>query len=800
MTASRLKVLTTLSTLVVLSTPGLVRAQADELPSYVGEAVCQECHSPGHGRRPCLLGTIAEHNRAYQTLGKLEAGHIASVSGVTEKPRESRICLGCHATGSDAGPRWMTSTFNIADGVQCETCHGAGSLHVAAYSSSEDNRSLDRQQGIGRGNRAECVACHVDRPSHQLVLEQGYRLPPADRLYKTPVNLTVSPDGGLLYVVCEHGNSLVVVDLETGSLLDEIPVGKRPHDVAISPDGRRLYVTNRQSDSLTVIDATSRSVVTEVPVGDEPHGVLTDVTGKRLFVLNTQEDSISVLDTKTLTEVTRLPAGCGPWSLALRPDGNFIYVTNVRPRPGRFREPPRSEITVINADQGIITTRFIAVDANMLEGIAFIPGTDVALITLLRTKNLVPITRLAQGWTITNGLGVVWPDGSVDQVLLDAPADYFPDPMDMAVSPDGQYALVTSGGSDQVAVVDVGKLLSMITTASDRDREAVLPNHLGTSTQFVIKRVAVGRNPRGVVFSRDGRFAYVANALDDSVTVIETTGYTVVNQIDLGGPCEITEIRRGERLFHSAGSAFGSQFSCRSCHPDGHINGLTHDIEADGVGLSPVDNRTLRGIVDTGPFKWEGTNPSLRRQCGPRLAVFFTRLHPLSPSELTALVRYISTIERPPNRYRPAEGLTLAQFRGKAVFERTVANDGTLLRPEQRCVHCHHGPYQTSRGKTPIRNKMWFDELVDLEFFDLFDRRSFGELGMYYYLQTGRPPNVLDVPHLTNVYDSPPYLHNGSANTLEEIWTLFNIVDDHGMTKDLTRQQFNDLIAYLKSL
>ena len=92
-----------------------------------------------------------------------------------------------------------------------------------------------------------------------------------------------------------------------------------------------------------------------------------------------------------------------------------------------------------------------------------------------------------------------------------------------------------------------------------------------------------------------------------------------------------THIRWGEQLFHSANITFQRQFACATCHPDGHVDGLTYDIEADGIGVSPVDNRTLRGIYDTDPFKWEGTNPTLARQCGARLAVFFTRIAPFTP-------------------------------------------------------------------------------------------------------------------------------------------------------------------------
>jgi cytochrome c peroxidase len=57
-----------------------------------------------------------------------------------------------------------------------------------------------------------------------------------------------------------------------------------------------------------------------------------------------------------------------------------------------------------------------------------------------------------------------------------------------------------------------------------------------------------------------------------------------------------------------------------------------------------------------------------------------------------------------------------------------------------------------------------------------------------------------DVPHLNNIYDSAPYLHNGIAETLEEIWTVHNPYDSHGVTNDMTKDQLNDLIEYLKTL
>ena len=57
-----------------------------------------------------------------------------------------------------------------------------------------------------------------------------------------------------------------------------------------------------------------------------------------------------------------------------------------------------------------------------------------------------------------------------------------------------------------------------------------------------------------------------------------------------------------------------------------------------------------------------------------------------------------------------------------------------------------------------------------------------------------------DTPHLVNIALSAPYLHDGSARSLEEIWTVFNPNDQHGVTNDLTKDELNDLIEYLKTL
>ncbi len=745
---------------------------------HVGAHTCAECHDRRQMGHQYSKWLESSHSAAFAVLGTDAAAKIAAEQGLEGPPQTDLRCLKCHAaTYHDPAAGSMTEGL-VFQGVSCEACHGAGSQYVP------DNNAPAAKcggPGLKKATRDTCAACHENAHGKPFDYEQAWQAiahptvePPSSQVprYKTPLNIAIRPGGGELYVACEASHSVIVVDTTTQEKVAEIAVGHQATDVAFSPDGTRAYVSCRLDDAVSVIDTASRQVIAGLDVGDEPHGVLTDSEGKYLYVLNTSSDSISVFDTTTLQEVKQLTASRNPWSLSMSPDGSKIFVTNNLSRFVPFRTPSVSEITVIDTGTAVVADRIYIPGTNLVQGIDWHPSGRFALTTTNRTKNLVPMTRLLQGWTITNGLSVIWDDGRVDQVLLDEPSICFPDPTDVAITPDGRLALVTSSGSDRVAVVDVAKMIEMLEAASDHERERVFPNHLGKATEFVIAHIPTGTSPRGVSISADGNTAYVANSLDDSLTVIDIAERKAVKRIDLGGSETISEVRWGEQIFHSANITFHRQFSCHSCHPDGHVDGLTYDIEPDGVGVAPVDNRTLRGILDTAPFKWEGTNPSLQRQCGPRLSVFFTRLAPFTPEQLAALDLYICTIPRPPNRYRPVGAeLTEAQRLGKAMFERTRTNAGALIPPENRCVTCHFPPLYTDRQIHDVGTKMEFDEVAEF-----------------------------DVPHLSNIYDSAPYLHNGIADTLEEIWTKYNPYDQHGVTNDMTKDQLNHLIEYLKTL
>ena len=595
--------------------------------------------------------------------------------------------------------------------------------------------------------------------------------PPAVR-FPSPVELAVSPDGSRLYVVCDGTDEVAVCDTATGRTLHRIAVGRVPTGLSLSPEGKRMYVANSWSDSVSEIDTASLAVIRTLPAGFEPNAAITDRAGRFLYVANRISSDVSVVDLASGEEVKRLAAGRGAGYLAISPDGRRIYCTHIYPLPGPFRTPPESEITVIDtALQEVVDRQRLHNVAGVFHSALSADG-KLGLVAQLRPKNLVPLAHVEHGWVMGNSLAVFGEDaGELVQVPLDELDRYYTPPFGVVLAPDKSAAYISTTGSDSVTVIDVPRLLRFI-AATPAEARRTLANDLSASANYVAARIPVGSGPKGLALSPDGRQLYVANRTGDDISIVSTAERRVTGTIELGRPARLTPERRGERLFFSARFAFQGHFGCANCHLDATFDGLSWDLEPDGFGKDIVDNRLLEDIAETAPFKWNGGNPDLETECGPRTEKFFYRSQSYSGDELSDLVAFIKSIPLRPNRYRRASGeLTAAQERGRLIFVRSRKKDGTPIPRESQCAVCHSGSHYTNR------------KLADVG--------------------TGKPTDrspQIDTPQLTNVGLTAPYLHDGSARTLEEIWTVFNPKDTHGVTNDLQKDELNDLIEYLKTL
>ena len=585
--------------------------------------------------------------------------------------------------------------------------------------------------------------------------------------YASPVETLISPDGARLYVLCQGSDEVRVLDAVSFKVIKNISVGQVPRGFALSPDAGRLFVANTWDDTISVIDTHALAVVATWPVGAEPSSVFEDREAKHLFVANRISNDVAVLNADTGAEEKRLAAGRGASYITPSPDGSRLYVTHVYPNQTPHRTAPESEITVIDTARAVVVDRIPMHFIAHAFHIAFSADGRLGVAAALHPKNLVPLAHLEHSGAFADTLMLFGADvGKPVEVPLDELERYAARPFGVAITPDKSRIYVTSEGSEIVTVIDVPRLMRFI-----HNHPGPHAQDLSASANYVVTRIAVGHDPRGLTFLPGGRKLLVSNRLDDTLSVIDTRTNQVAATIPLAGPDKMSVLRHGEQTFYTTHYSFQGQIACANCHIDSTFDGLQWDLEPDGFGRDIVDNRPIEAIKDTEPFKWNGSNANLPTECGPRTEKYFWRSENYDDLTLTDLVVYVRSLPPRPNRFKlPGYELTPTQERGRALFVRSVDKFKNPIPEVNQCVSCHSGPKGTNQKS-----------------FDVGTRK------------TTDNTSLLDTPQLTNIAMTAPYLHDGSAATLEEIWTVFNPEDKHGRTNDLTKDELNDLIQYLRT-
>jgi YVTN family beta-propeller protein len=116
-----------------------------------------------------------------------------------------------------------------------------------------------------------------------------------------PIALKVDPRGRgeYLYVVCEVGGTVDVVDRRNRQRIRSISVGSQPHDIAITPGGEKAFVTNQGDNTVSVIDLNTQTVSQTIQlntqttqtgtqpttaIASRPRGVAVDYNGTHVYV------------------------------------------------------------------------------------------------------------------------------------------------------------------------------------------------------------------------------------------------------------------------------------------------------------------------------------------------------------------------------------------------------------------------------------------------------------------------------------------------------------------------------------
>ncbi len=218
----------------------------------------------------------------------------------------------------------MTPLTNLP---ACDMPHGVKSNHAGSFvyvscMNSDEILEIDRQSlrirrrhKTGEGMPAGHAMSAAGPPMH------GTGPAPAAHDCM-PTFVSVSPDDRRLYVACNHGNTLQVLDAGSLELVKEIPVGTGAYNVEPSADGKWIIVTNKKAQSVSLVDAQSLTEVVKIPTSKPlPHGVAYSPDGRWAFIsqesVGIDPGAVDVVDLTTRARVATIPVPRQPTGITI---------------------------------------------------------------------------------------------------------------------------------------------------------------------------------------------------------------------------------------------------------------------------------------------------------------------------------------------------------------------------------------------------------------------------------------------------------------------------------------------------
>ena len=690
-----------------------------------------------------------------------------------------------------------TATFNAVasgDGVRYRWNFGDGSAPTAWSTSGSATRTF---AAPGIYYVTVDVTDATGATGSSTVMHQVF-LAPTAQAPRTSGQMAWETRNGAsarLWVVNPDNNSVSVFDTAARTRVAEINVGTAPRALSIAPDGS-VWVSNRGSGTISIISASTLTVTRSlsVPRGGQPYGIAMATASNSALVALEGTGQLLKINTATFATTGTLAVGANARHVSVAADGSTAFVS-------RFITPPLAGEATASVNTAGGGGQVVVVNANTM--------STVRTITLAHSD---VADAENQGRGIPNYLGAaaISPDGTqawvpskMDNIARGTQRDGLALNFQNTVRAISSRIVMSSQSEQLAARIDHDNA-SLASAAAYDPLGVYLFVALETSREVAVidahrrnqvMRIDVGFAPQAVLVSPDRKTLWVHNFMDRTVGVFDLTPLTEQARTDAPALAALPTIAverlaanvvRGKKLFYDARDPRLSRdryMGCASCHNDGGHDGRTWDLRAQGEGLRNTIALRGRASLGHGRLHWssnfdelqdfEGQIRTLAGGTGLMSdAAYFagTRSQPLGDTkaglsgdldDMAAYVASLNTFDLSPSR-PSAAGLSTAAAEGRTVF----INAG--------CASCHAGSAFTRSASDGAP----------------------ADIGTLKATSGARLHSALagiDVPTLRDAWATAPYLHDGSAATLEAAITAHA---GHGLASaDVTR-----LAAYVREL
>jgi hypothetical protein len=141
-----------------------------------------------------------------------------------------------------------------------------------------------------------------------------------------------------LYI--SRGTKVVVLEVDTGKVVGEIPNTEGVHGIALVPEFNRGFTSNGRANTVTIFDLKTLQVIGSAQAGTNPDAIIYDPSSKRIFAMNGRSKNATAIDAASGNVVGTIPVEGKP-EFAVADGAGHVYV-NIEDKSEMQRIDPQS--------------------------------------------------------------------------------------------------------------------------------------------------------------------------------------------------------------------------------------------------------------------------------------------------------------------------------------------------------------------------------------------------------------------------------------------------------------------------